>query len=163
MLIVEQLIGELLLRHNCVIVPSFGGFVAKKLSASIDFASGTMLPPRKSLLFNRQLINNDGLLVAEIAVRNKIGYEEAVDQLRLVVNNWEKSLSNGERITIDKVGFLFYDKEKNICFEQDRFFNLLLESYGLGKVHFLSEEDVHIAQKSVVQQKSLHDEGGKVL
>ncbi|MEY3200216.1 MAG: hypothetical protein RJA13_2174, partial [Bacteroidota bacterium] len=58
MVSVEQLIGDLLVRHNCVIIPAFGGFVAKQTSASIDYKNGIMTPPRKSLLFNRQLINN---------------------------------------------------------------------------------------------------------
>ena len=45
-------------------------------------------------------------------------------------------------------------QEKNICFEQDRFFNLLLESYGLGKVHFVSESDIQIV-KEVAEIKPL--------
>jgi hypothetical protein len=152
MVSVEQLIGELLLRHNCVIIPSFGGFVAKQASATIDYKTGLMTPPRKSLLFNRQLINNDGLLVAELAVSNSINYNEAIEIVGKMVSSWGEKLRRGERITIDKVGFLFFDQEKNICFEQDRFFNLLLESYGLGKVHFLTEKDVQQAQRSSIEQ-----------
>ena len=152
MVSVEQLIGELLLRHNCVIIPSFGGFVAKQASATIDYKTGLMTPPRKSLLFNRQLINNDGLLVAELAVSNSIHYNEAIDIVGKMVSTWGDKLRKGERITIDKVGFLFFDQEKNICFEQDRFFNLLLESYGLGKVHFLTEQDVQQAQRSSIER-----------
>ena len=53
MFTVEELIGDLLLRHNCVIVPSFGGFVAKQSSATIDYKNGVMLPPGKSVMFNR--------------------------------------------------------------------------------------------------------------
>ena len=146
MVSVEQLIGDLLVRHNCVIIPAFGGFVAKQTSASIDYKNGIMTPPRKSLLFNRQLINNDGLLIAELAVSNAINYNQATDTVGSLVYTWNEKLRNGERITIDKIGFLFYDQEKNICFEQDRFFNLLLESYGLETVHFLSENDVQLAQ-----------------
>jgi cell division septation protein DedD len=67
---------------------------------------------------------------------------------------WNETLRKGERITIDNVGFLFFDQEKNICFEQDRFFNLLLESYGLGKVHFLTEEDVQIVAHSAIDVAS---------
>lgn len=152
MVTVEQLIGELLLRHNCVIIPSFGGFVAKQASATIDFKTGVISPPRKSLLFNRQLINNDGLLVAELAVSNSIHYNEAVTIVNQMVSSWDEQLRKGERISIDKVGFLYFDQEKNICFEQDRFFNLLLESYGLGKVHFLTESDVQLVQKSTIAQ-----------
>ncbi len=151
MVSVEELIGELLLRHNCVIIPSFGGFVAKQMGASIDYNNGVMSPPKKSLLFNRQLINNDGLLIAELAVSNAIDYNESTKVVRDLVESWDVQLRRGERITIDKVGFLFFDQEKNICFEQDRFFNLLLDSYGLGKVHFLSESDVQLAQKTTIE------------
>ena len=148
---VEELIGELLLRHNCVIIPSFGGFVAKQIGASIDYNNGVMSPPKKSLLFNRQLINNDGLLIAELAVSNSIDYNDSTKIVRDLIESWNNQLRRGERITIDKVGFLFFDQEKNICFEQDRFFNLLLDSYGLGKVHFLSESDVQFAQKTAIE------------
>jgi hypothetical protein len=162
MVSVEQLIGDLLVRHNCVIIPAFGGFVAKQTSASIDYKNGIMTPPRKSLLFNRQLINNDGLLIAELAVSNAINYNQATDTVGSLVNTWNEKLRNGERITIDKIGFLFYDQEKNICFEQDRFFNLLLESYGLETVHFLSENDVQLAQKTTIERALSMEENNPV-
>jgi hypothetical protein len=154
---VEELIGNLLLRHNCVIVPSFGGFVAKQTSATIDYKSGVMLPPRKSILFNRQLINNDGLLISEFAASNQVYYSSAEASVKYSVADWNDKLRNGERVTLDRVGHLFYDQEKNICFEQDRFFNLLLESYGLGKVHFVSEEDLKVVQH-ISERSPIHSE-----
>lgn len=150
MISVEEIIGNLLLRHNCVVIPSFGGFVAKQISAQIDYNSGLMLPPRKSLLFNRQLINNDGLLITELAQQLKCDYSNAEEIVVAKRQDWQDALKRGERVTIDKVGYLFFDQEKNICFEQDRFFNLLLSSYGLGKVHFLSETEVAIAQHEAI-------------
>ena len=150
MISVEQLIGDLLLRHNCVIIPSFGGFVAKPVSAQIDYQKGTMLPPGKSLLFNRQLINNDGLLINELSLANNLSFDEASREVKEKINSWNEALKTGGRIEIDRVGNLFFDDERNMCFEQDRFFNLLLESFGLGKVHFLTEEDVKIAESRIV-------------
>jgi cell division septation protein DedD len=146
---VEQLIGDLLLRHNCVIIPSFGGFVAKPVSAQIDYQKGTMLPPGKSLLFNRQLINNDGLLVNELSQANNISFDQASQEVTEKISSWNTALKNGGRIELDRVGNLFFDEERNMCFEQDRFFNLLLESFGLGKVHFLTEEDVQIVEHKI--------------
>jgi hypothetical protein len=150
-MLVEALIGDLLLRHNCVVVPAFGGFVAKQTAATIDYANGTMLPPRKSLLFNRQLINNDGLIIAAFAQENAISYNEAQAELSAVIAQWQRKLHQGERVTLDKVGHLFLDQEKNIGFEQDRHFNLLLEAYGLGKVHFISEEDIQLVAAEAVK------------
>jgi hypothetical protein len=136
---VEQLIGDLLLKHNCVIVPAFGGFVASQTSAYIDYSKGTMLPPKKSLLFNRQLVNNDGLLITEYAAQSAISFDHAQQAIADLANRWNDSLKRGERVHLDRVGHLYLDAERNICFEQDRFFNLLMESYGLGKVQFIPE------------------------
>lgn len=153
MLTVEQLIGDLLLQHNCVIVPSFGGFVAQRTPAKIDSSKGVIIPPRKSVLFNKQLINNDGLLIAALSQANSIPYSEAAEEVQAHINEWEARLQMGGRITIDRVGNLFYDQERNLCFEQDRFYNLLLESFGLSSVHFVSVAD---AQAQESHQAILH-------
>ncbi|WP_343747422.1 SPOR domain-containing protein [Fluviicola sp.] len=153
MLTVEQLIGDLLLQHNCVIVPSFGGFVAQRMSAKIDPVKGTIVPPRKSVLFNKQLINNDGLLISALSQANAISYTEAAHEVQAHMLEWEAKLQMGGRITIDRVGNLFYDQERNLCFEQDRFYNLLLESFGLSSVHFISAAD---AQAKESHQAMMH-------
>ena len=151
---VEQLLGDLLLRHNCVIVPSFGGFVAKQISAKVDFEAGKMTPPRKSLLFNKQLINNDGLLINELSHSNSVSYEEAQQIVHEKVEGWNKTLRGGGRIELDRIGYLYFDSEKNLCFEQDRFFNLLLESFGLGQVRFITEEDVKIVEQTIIAKET---------
>jgi hypothetical protein len=138
----EEAIVDLLLRHNCVIVPTFGGFVAQSTNAVVDFRNGVMMPPRKSVLFNKQLINNDGLLLHYLADKNKLNFTEAELKVKATISEWNSQLKEGKRIVIDKIGYLYLDSERNISFEQDRFFNLLLQSYGLSKVHFLVEEDV---------------------
>lgn len=130
------------MQHNCVIVPAFGGFVAQRVGAQLDMSHGTMIPPRKAVLFNRQLINNDGLLVSSYAHQNKVDYATAQTAVNQSVSAWENELKQGQRISIDRVGFLYIDQERNLCFEQDRFYNLLLESYGLGAIHFVSVSDV---------------------
>jgi cell division septation protein DedD len=149
---VEQLVGDLLLRHNCVIIPSFGGFVAKQVSATIDYSSGKMMPPRKSLLFNKQLINNDGLLVNELSQANSITFNEASQEVTTKVDTWNATLNAGGRIELDRIGILFQDEEKNLCFEQDRFFNLLLESFGLGQVQFVAEKEAKVIERKLVPE-----------
>ncbi|WP_430405423.1 hypothetical protein [Fluviicola sp.] len=175
MLTVEQLIGDLLLQHNCVIVPSFGGFVAQRTSAKIDSVKGVIIPPKKSVLFNKQLINNDGLLVAALSQANSIPYAAAAEEVQAHITEWEAKLQMGGRITIDRVGNLFYDQERNLCFEQDRFYNLLLESFGLSSVHFVSVADaeakashetlLHVVKAVEMEQKQLlpHSEPSFVL
>lgn len=153
----EAIIGNLLIQHNCVIVPSFGGFVAQRVPAQIDASKGVFSAPRKSVLFNKQLLQNDGLLIASYAQHNETSYSEAIQEVSAVVSTWESNLNSGFRIAIDRVGLLYLDQERNICFEQDRFYNLLMESYGLGPIHFVSASDVEAQQAQTAIKQLVED------
>lgn len=137
---INGLIGELLLKHNCVVIPSFGGFVAKTASAIVDFDNGKMTPPKKVLTFNSQLINNDGLLATFYAEKNKVSYDVALQSLNQFVSESKGALNNGSRFHFENVGYLYYNEAGAIAFEQDRFFNLLLGAYGMGDIHFIPEQ-----------------------
>lgn len=154
---IEHLIGDLLMRHNCVVIPNFGGFVAGQTSSKFDPNKGIAIPPHKSLLFNKHLITNDGLLIAAYANENKMSYEEAHSTIQDQVQIWQRKMSKGDRVTIDRVGFLYLDAEKNIGFEQDKFYNLLLSSFGLGKVHFVVQEDISILQEVEKSTLQFHE------
>lgn len=151
MISIDQVISELLLQHNCVVVPNFGGFIASQTSAIVDFDNQIMSPPRKSILFNKQLINNDGLLISALAQKNELNYADVEVEIHQLVQHWILKMNQGERIEIDKVGVLFFDREKNICFEQDRFFNLLLQSYGLTKIHFVAEQKAEEHTQNIIE------------
>lgn len=142
----EDALVDLLLQHSCVIVPGFGGFVSQTNSAKVDWSKGVILPPKKSLLFNRQLVNNDGLLINYISEKREISYPESEEMVAIKVSDWKTKLHSGQRIELDRIGNLFLDSERNIQFEQDRFTNLLLESYGLEKIHFIGEDELQIVQ-----------------
>lgn len=140
MMVLEEIITDLLLRHNCVVIPGFGGFVAKAAPASIDLERGLMLPPHKSVLFNKHLINNDGLLITEVARRSQCTYVEAEKKVDEVIHDWQESLERSKRLELDRLGFFYFNNDGNICFEQDRFVNLLLASFGLSHVSFVPEQ-----------------------
>ena len=103
----EEAIVHLLLRHNCVVVPAFGGFVAKSSGAVIDMNTGVISPPRKSILFNRQLVNNDGLLITHLSAVSKWEYNATELFLKEKVSDWQSRLKQGERVVIDKLGEFF--------------------------------------------------------
>lgn len=136
----EEILIELLLRHNCVVVPGFGGFVAKQVSAQLDFEKGLVNPPRKELLFNRFLLTDDGLFLAEYSRRNGLFYEEAKTKLQAYTDNLLQALRTGEYVKVPKIGTFSRQNDGQIRFEQDRFFNLLLSSYGLGNLSFVANE-----------------------
>lgn len=132
-----EIISKLLVRHNCVILPDFGGFVARVSAAQIYEAKGIISPPRKAILFNQQLTNSDGLLVSEYALSNNVTYTEAQATISGIIDLWNDELHSGKRIGIERVGELYLDVHGRLSFVQDRYFNLLLSSYGLGTVKFI--------------------------
>lgn len=145
----SEIFGVLLLRNNCVVIPEFGGFVAKVVSAQINVSKGVITPPKKALSFNKNLNNNDGLLISTLAQEKNISFDEASLFVSEKVREIKSTLNKGERVHFQNVGFLFINKAGAIAFEQDRFFNLLLSSYGLSNVHFVAETKEKTETKSV--------------
>ena len=89
---INKHISFLLCEHNCVVIPDFGGFVANYESARIDSRSHFMYAPKKSIVFNKSLQNNDGLLVNEIASCEGLTFKQAKKELDKYVLDLKESL-----------------------------------------------------------------------
>lgn len=142
----DEIIVALILEHNCVIIPSFGGFVSKDVGATIDFDKGTILPPSKHLLFNIQLKNNDGLLTAALSRAQGITFLEANDLISKTVHTIQSDLKSGKKVSLENIGTFHYNQENVLVFEQDRYFNFLLTSYGLAPLQFISNQGIEVVQ-----------------
>lgn len=134
---VDHHISELLFDHDCVIVPSFGGFLASYRHAKIHPTQHTFSPPSKKIAFNVFLKQNDGLLANHIAGVEKRSYPDALQEIQFFVNQCEKDLSEGRQITLDRVGTLYYDGEKNLQFEPFKNINYLRDAFGFSTVQYL--------------------------
>ncbi len=126
----ETGIVELLMKHNCVVVPGFGGFIGKKIPAKIDISNGILNPPSKQFLFNINLIENDGLLVHYISAKSATEYQNAEKFISESVHIWRKDLEKGKPVLIPKLGALQKNVNGIIEFEQDKDANLLLNSFS---------------------------------
>lgn len=133
----ETGIVELLMKHNCVVVPGFGGFIGKKIPAKIDISNGILNPPSKQFLFNINLIENDGLLVHYISAKSATEYQNAEKYICESVHIWQKDLEKGKPVLIPKLGTLQKNVNGIIEFEQDKDANLLLNSFGLKELRFV--------------------------
>jgi hypothetical protein len=131
---IEQHISRLLLNYDCVIIPGFGGFVGNYQGASVHPTMHLFMPPTKSIVFNQNLKSNDGLLANELATTEGLNYNEAIKMIEKFVQSAEKTLNEGKKISLEKVGNLFYDIEKNLQFEADNSTNYLMDSFGLATV-----------------------------
>ena len=150
----NQHISDLLHKHNCVVVPDFGGFVANYRSAVVDEVRQKIYPPSKSVLFNPHLKDNDGLLGNYVAGVEHTNYATALDMISKEVSGWKQRLSAGERIEIGEVGFLC-EENGRIHFEQSREVNLLMQAYGLRSIDFINFKQ-KVAQPKV-ETKTEHE------
>ena len=150
----DDILCSLLLQNDCVVIPALGGFVANYNSAKIDVKNGLISPPSKSLSFNKNLTKNDGLLISCLADQKKIPFDEAKQVISLEVQLLKSKLNQNERIHFKNVGFLYMNESGKISFEQERFFNLLLASYGLKNVQFISEEQTSVIETPVAVLES---------
>jgi len=132
----DIILFDLLVKHNCVIIPDFGGFVSKRVSSKIDFDKGIIVPPSKHLLFNKHLTNNDGLFLSAYADQNGLSYVEAEERLKEIILNFQKELSSGKELVFPRIGVLKRSTDGFYAFSQDKEFNLLSDAYGLMKLEF---------------------------
>jgi cell division septation protein DedD len=130
----EHYIAELLYRHDCVIVPGFGGFVANYAPAKVHPTQHTFTPPSKNLVFNRSLKNNDGLLTSYVAGKESLSYAEASLKIQEFAASCTALLNGGKKLLLRDIGTLYPDVEKNIQFEPDESINFYLGSYGLSTI-----------------------------
>ncbi len=119
-----------------MIIPGLGGFVANYRSAEVNYMQKSISPPSKSVLFNRNLHHNDGLLVGHISMRLGVGYKDAEALTVKYTENIRKSTGSGSKFTIDELGFFYQDKHRNLQFQAELSNNFLLESYSLSDVFF---------------------------
>jgi cell division septation protein DedD len=130
----ENLIKDLLYSNDCVVLPGLGGFIAKYKGASLNSSLHTIYPPQKTIGFNPQIKENDGLLVSALCALNNCSYADA----KIELDNWVKEVSNtllrGEKISWKGIGILFQDRLGKIQFIPDSKGNFSVESFGLEKI-----------------------------
>jgi len=128
---IDQYISDLLYKHDCVILPGFGGFVGNYSGARVHPINHTFYPPSKNILFNSKLTGDDGLLAHNLSVSENISYEEAKIALKSFAKNCENKLKEGKTLSFDKIGAIRKDVEGSLVFSQDNTINYFEESFGL--------------------------------
>ena len=130
----ERTISDLLYEHDCVIIPGLGGFIGNYAPTRINPVHHTFSPPGKTLLFNINLKQNDGLLANKIARDNGISYEEAMQLIVEFVGHSKSLLKEGKQIRLDNIGIVYIDNRGALQFDQDKTINWLPDSYGLTSI-----------------------------
>ena len=132
---VIQSIRKLLFLEDCVIIPGLGGFVSQYRPAVIDKITGTFIPPAKAIVFNGELVQNDGVLVSFIARQKGVSTEVARELVERFVDDTFIKLDHNTPVFIEGIGQFIRDKNREIRFQADAGTNLFLDSFGLASFH----------------------------
>ena len=129
---IEQHVFELLKHNDCVIITGLGGFVLNYKPAFVNEINHTIHPPSKSISFNKNLIQNDGLLANYLMAIEDIGYNEACVEILKFSQKAKLKLQRKQKINFKHVGELFENESKNIEFQPNTSLNFNASSYGLS-------------------------------
>ena len=127
---IEKYISDLLYNNDCIIIMNFGGLVCNHISAQLDEETGILSPPNKTILFNSQLKENDGLLINHISSHEKISLEKAKNEVLKFVDQCNSNLKKFRSLRFEKIGLFTLSDEGNILFTQDSNVNYNINSYG---------------------------------
>lgn len=148
---ITALISELLYKHDCVIVPNFGGFVSRQYSSGFSKGNNVLYPQSKHILFNRNLLHNDGLLVSALVEKTGVSYSEAERSVADYKDYLQSLLNAKKRFELANIGLLYMDAENSLRFEAKTDVNFLLESFGFEPV--IANELVIEPEKAVIETR----------
>ena len=143
-------IERLLLTHDCVILPKFGGFVLQTLPATYQEEEHLFRPMRKEVMFNVTLQHTDGLLSESYMQTYGVDYRKAQLMLEEDIEALNVSLEQDKRITLGRIGTFSIGEEGQTIFTPGDSGVFNADSYGLPSFHFpvlrsLEEEREEVA------------------
>lgn len=123
-------IEDLLYQHDCVILPTIGGFIVNYSSATLDVVEQQVGPPHKTVSFNAKLVTNDGLLAHHIAQKEHLTYKQAVTRLEAYTRAIELALLDKKVVHFPNIGKLYFNSDSRLEFLPETT-NFLRDAYGL--------------------------------
>jgi hypothetical protein len=137
---------------------NFGGFVCSSISANLNQITGVLTPPNKSILFNSQLKENDGLLINHIAQAENISQENAKLNLLKFVNQSLENLNKFKSCRFEEIGLFTLNSDGNIIFTQDLKRNYNSNAFGFQDVinNKITRDNSEIIEESLklIKQKN---------
>jgi hypothetical protein len=130
----RNLLPGMFLDYDCVIIPGLGGFVCNGRSAWYDEENEEMVPPSRDVIFNPNLIHNDGLLAQEIMRARDLSYSEAMKYVEEEASFMVRQLTEGKPVEIARVGRLYSGDDGVTRFLPDSELVRVLSSFGHARI-----------------------------
>lgn len=131
---ITKYISELLFDHNCVIVPEFGAFISKETPAMLDYVNHVLTPPSKEVVFNGQLLTDDGMLIGRVAEKQGVTMTEAAKKVHDFAMRSLAVIEASGVLRLDELGVLSRVNDTDFVFQLDENLNLLGDAFGLASL-----------------------------
>ena len=143
----RALLPGMFLDYDCVIIPGLGGFVCNERKAWYDEDKAEMVPASRDVLFNPNLIHNDGLLAQEIIRSTGFTYSEAIKIAEDEAATISDQLKLGNPVDIAQVGRLYSSEDGVIRFTPNSELVRMLSSFGHSRIPLTQ---IPLAKKSPI-------------
>lgn len=144
-------IERLLLVHDCVIVPKFGGFVLQTVPAVYGSEEHLFRPVRKEIGFNGTLQHSDGLLGESYMQTYSVGYRQAQLMLEEDIDDMKATLQQSEKLSLGLLGSFSIGEEGQLVFSPAETDLFSVVSYGLPAFHFPALTSLQTEKEKVEQ------------
>jgi hypothetical protein len=132
---ITRYIQELLYRHDCVILPGFGGLILHYSNGNFDGIKKELNPPGRSVTFNGLLTDDDGLLTSAITKGESISYEEGKKHVSQFMDNMKQEIRRTGQAKLENIGTFSASNENKWIFKPDPDSNFLESSFGLNVIY----------------------------
>jgi hypothetical protein len=138
-------IEYLMMRHDCVVVPGWGAFIANYSVSSYDEGASLLTRPHRAIGFNASVNHNDGLLVQSLMRREGLSYDEAMRFIADSVTTFRQQLAMDGEVSMGRLGYYRRNQGQHIEFVPFDKSNACDQYYGL--------EDLPIKTVTVLEQE----------
>ncbi len=114
MIRIESHIEKLLLSHDCVILAGIGGFITRYESSFVE--DNEIYPPYRSISFNSQLKDNDGLLVQSYMSAYDTSYPRAQLLVEEDIREINNALQESGEYIFRRIGKLQLTQNQSLVF-----------------------------------------------
>jgi len=129
-----ELIGQLLVTHECVAVPGLGSFLVRDHVASWNRFNHIFRPAYRSIFFNDALQQDDGVLITALAGITESSYSEARNLLQAEIVALHKSFNEHRQFTFGALGNFFLNQDQRLFFIASQDVNFNTDTFGLQRV-----------------------------
>lgn len=154
MISIAKHIEILLLDHDCVVIPEFGGFITSYVSSETQIGQDEKClysPPCRTIRFNPALRTNDGVLVQSYMLAYDATYIAAEKQLELDVNELCNELDSKGSYSFPGIGVIHRDLYGNLSFEASDSYSKSPSLYGLPSLEL--KPYALVAKENVIKEE----------